>query len=397
MKKLKSFIFLFFLVILLSGCNNTQATLTINSNKSVDLNIKILVEDGFDEMPYLNNISSYEKRNINIKRIVDTELNGYLITKSYSNIDKISVDRDVDVNIINYMNSDFEDKELFRVDQGEYENKYTASFIVDKDTIRSIVNDIENKNKESFYELVKEIYNKSLETYSNSKTEITYSSEKNELSLDDDITYSVLIDRNGNVDNIEVSNSKYNYSYEKSKILEEEILINDVVSKNINNNNDILKFVVKLPKKSLSNNADIVSGSGETLTWTFNLNDSKNSIKFSFMLDNTISRISLFAFIIIVPISIIILISIIVKINKSKRNNIEKEPIYKSYDESISNIINNKEENIKDNEIQVIEDEKSAVQVIEPDIETPINVYESEKINLEKTMIINIDEEIEKK
>ena len=115
------------------------------------------------------------------------------------------------------------------------------------------------------------------------------------------------------------------------------------------------------------------------------------------MLDNTISRISLFAFIIIVPISIIILISIIVKINKSKRNNIEKEPIYKSYDESISNIINNKEENIKDNEIQVIEDEKSAVQVIEPDIETPINVYESEKINLEKTMIINIDEEIEKK
>lgn len=98
------------------------------------------------------------------------------------------------------------------------------------------------------------------------------------------------------------------------------------------------KYIVKLPYEALSNNANIVSKDGKTLTWTLTANDD-SEINYSFTLLN-LKNIYIVAGIgLIILLAIIILV--IVLISKMRKRHKDDEPIHIDYDPSI-------EEDLKD-------------------------------------------------
>ena len=115
MKNLKTFIIIFIFVFMLSGCYKSETTLRINSDRSVDLDAKILVDDNFNETPYMNNMSSYNSRNIKIQRINESKYNGYKITKSYGSIDDISYEDDVKIELSKFFDADFNHLDLIQL------------------------------------------------------------------------------------------------------------------------------------------------------------------------------------------------------------------------------------------------------------------------------------------
>lgn len=325
MKKFKNILLIFSIVFLMSGCYQSEMTLNINSDKSVDLNAKILVEDNFDEEVYSNNKSIYDKRNIKIEKITEPNTKGYIISKTYPNINDISVEKDVTIDISNYLDIGFEDNYLFRVDKTYFKNKYTANFVISNDFIRN--NFIKKEETTSdFIEIIKDIYNKAILNYGKEKKGKDYNSETNELGIQSSVKYDISIDEHGEVSKIEVSDNYY--SYEKDHVLLNEILESDVVKTN-NNVNLGIKFVVKLPTATLSNNAKEASNSGKTLTWILD-SYGNNNINFSFELHNKENYIICFGLIIGIVLLIILVIFLGVKFKNLIRKKEEKKPIYKS-------------------------------------------------------------------
>ena len=124
MKKIKSYLIIFVLLIMLTGCYKSETTLTVNSDRSIDLDAKIIVDDNFNETPYLNNMSQYTNRGIKIQRLTESGYNGYKITKKYNNIDDISTEDIIKVDISKYFESDFNEKYLFKVEKSFFKNIY---------------------------------------------------------------------------------------------------------------------------------------------------------------------------------------------------------------------------------------------------------------------------------
>ena len=73
MKRVK-LLFILMFIILLSGCYRQEGTLTINDDKSVLLEFKVLVDDNFDESKYISKMNYYQTKNINIQRINELKL-----------------------------------------------------------------------------------------------------------------------------------------------------------------------------------------------------------------------------------------------------------------------------------------------------------------------------------
>ncbi len=356
MKKIKLFLIIFVLLFMLTGCYKSETTLTINSDRSINLDAKIIVDDSFNETPYLNNMTQYTNRGIKIQRLTESSYNGYKISKKYNNIDDISTEDDIKVDISKYFESDFDEKYLFRVEKSFFKNTYTANFIIDNNVImRFINNEIDKQTEEDFLDIVKEIHNNGLNEFNKSKTEKVYSSEKNELNIDEDVKYQVTINKNGIVTKIEASNKLYSYDKEQKSIQLKDLDASDVIKLTTDDKNDKvdtsgIKFIVKLPHKSINNNASEVSGSGETLTWTFNQNKT-NDIIFSFELSNKMSYLMVIGFGVLVVLIIVVFIYLIIKLKDKKRSNIENTPIFKSDNEVFSGL-----REIDENSIQSVED-----------------------------------------
>lgn len=81
------------------------------------------------------------------------------------------------------------------------------------------------------------------------------------------------------------------------------------------------KFVLTLPNKPISNNADIVSEDGKTLTWNFIQDNPKSTIEFEFELINRGSTYST-----IIGISLLILLFLIILFTSSKPKK-KKDPV----------------------------------------------------------------------
>ncbi len=324
MRSFKKIFILLIIILIMSGCYQSETTLTINSDRSVDLNVKVLVDDNFNDKYYSSNMSLYEKRGIKIDRITEYNSKGYLIFKKYKNIDEISSESDISVDITKYLDDNFNEQYLFKVEKDNFKNKYIANFNFNSANIKNKMTEkIETESE--FIEKIKDIFDKTIADYEKDKKEKNYSSEKNELELSSDIVYKISIDKDGKV-NLDIKDN--NYSYKKENVLLKDIVEADVVKLN-NTNKSNIKFIVKLPVKVLENNANEVSTTGQTLTWV--LDPDKNSmISFSFELVNKENYIVIFSMIAGILLLITLLTITIIILKSKNRKKVEDKPIYKS-------------------------------------------------------------------
>ena len=277
MKKIRLF-FIFVIMIMLSGCYREESTMTINSDKSMDFEIKVLVDDDFSEKEYLNNYEIYDQRKIKIQRINEYNNKIYKITKHYNNIDDISINKDVQVEINKYLDFDFNDSNLFKKEDEYFKDKYTINFVIDTDFIKKNLNNTETKNE--FYNIVKDIYEKVLKEYGNKKQEVIYNNDI--LKINDSVDYRMSV-TSSTVNFLEVSNKTYKFRKENVRL--DEIKISDVEV--LNKDSDaVATFIINLPKKALSHNASRESDNGKTLIWEFDKNGITNRINVTFELDN---------------------------------------------------------------------------------------------------------------
>ena len=180
-------IIIVFLFILMSGCHNQETNITINANKSIDLDIKILSKKPIDENRYNANKDIYAKRNLNIMRLSEENGNGYKITKHYDNIDDLSIETEVKVNLNEYFNEDFADKTFFKVEKGFLKNKYTADFTYKFD---DSIENIELETADDFVKKIENIYTRALEKYNESKTRLVLNNENSDLEFNSYIKFN---------------------------------------------------------------------------------------------------------------------------------------------------------------------------------------------------------------
>lgn len=390
MKKIKKLLFLFIILFCIVGCTNAESTLTINSDRSMDLDIKILVDSKFNETNYLGNTSLYDERNLKIQRITQGDLKGYRITKEYANIDDLSSDKSVTLDITKFLEPNYDEKTIFKLEKSYFKNKYSASFNIDFDYLRKNLFTEKKGNKDDFVNKIKSLYNKAISDYSKNKKEKVYSDEKNELEIEKNIKYEISVNANGKVTKIEFTDNDFTYKKESENILVSDINVSDVNNNDNSEEKNVFKFILKLPNKTVSNNATTVSGSGETLTWIFDKNSMQNNISFVFELDNNGNYLSVVGIGLLIILSFVILIVLSIKINNKRREKKESEPIYKSYDLNTDEV--SKENELTNESVQVIEEETNidnSVQVIN----------ETEKVDTipqveikEQSEIINIDD-----
>lgn len=350
MKRVK-LLFILMFIILLSGCYRQEGTLTINDDKSVLLEFKVLVDDNFDESKYISKMNYYQTKNINIQRINEYGHKGYKISKQYSSIDSISGEKDITVEIYKFLDDNFNDNVLFKRKNSYFKDVYSAKF--------KIANFSNNQNnmtitKDDYIEEIKDLYSKALLKYSSNKNELNYNNKSNVLDVNENLVYNVNLDKKGNVILLEVKSKYYSYKKIDTKILLNDIKLEDIEIIENNDVNNIMTFVVNLPKKSISNNASRISDDGKTLTWIFNENNKNNIIEFTFDINNKSHLyliIELFALIII---CFLIIIFITNSTTDRKRKKIENNtPIYAGYDSSIEKEALTERKNIKNNIVSI--------------------------------------------
>ena len=203
---------------------------------------------------------------------------------------------------------------------------------------------------------------------------------------------------------ISASNQYYEYTNNNNPIYNDITEDNIIKKEKSNSGKSEIKFIVKLPNPSLSNNADEVSDNGKTLTWTYN-NNRKNEIKFTFELENKLNYISVFGIGLLIIFTFSLLIFLSIKLRDKKREKIENEPVYKSEMEKIQtyepfvseetqttdNSVNNNNNipNINDIPVQMTEINNHIENT--PKIESVPNIVNTSSTE-ETPNIINIDE-----
>ncbi len=349
MKKIQIF-FILLSILLLSGCYKEESIMTINNDKSVDFEIKVIVEDDFDEKKYITNMSKYDSRGIKFQRINEYGHNGYKISKKYPSIEKISTNKSVNVEIYKYLETDFNDSALFKREESFFYDTYTANFIVNYNEVKENTIQDNNKLKENFLSVIKDIYSKLTKEYGSKKEETTYNNENINLEISKDIIFNIKIDKSGNVTLFEISNKSFSYKKEDTKIELDDIVVTDIKTQQNNNETSGFTFVVNLPKKAIESNATRTSNDGKTMTWVFD-NNAINEIKFKFNMQNSEHYGLVVSMLTLLVISCTILIIICKKISSSKKEKYERNnPIYRDYDASIEEEAlresNNMEKNI---------------------------------------------------
>ncbi len=378
MNKVKKLLFIFLVIFLLYGCNSAEGTLTINANKSATFGIRIITSKDFKDTEFLNNINNYKLRNIEVDKVTDSVNSIYTATKEYSNIDKVSSTDDVVIDITKYLDADFDERALFKVEKGFLNNKYYANFTIDNTKIDKFVSEDQTlQSVDEFIGIVQDIYNNSLNEHKGVKEETKYTSEKNELSIDKSVTYSITVSKDNVVTSLEAKSSQYAFTSKNDKVI-----FNDIVDTNVevirkDNKTDTsnIRFIVNLPNKPLESNADTKSDDGTTLTWVYNKNR-KNEIKFSFELINRNSYLIVFAVGAVLFIMFVILGYVMIISRDKKKRKIESEPIYTSGEETLQNtieeptVVNEEVNNVPVVEEPVITEEVNIPQVVE----TPVVV-----------------------
>lgn len=332
MKKLK-YIFLMFICVILCGCTKVNTNMTINNDKSMVLSVDLLMtEEASSSAKELFNtrINEAKENGYTIEDKAKEFYGGKRISRKYDSIDDATYKGIERIKLSNYGDKTFDYNKIFSVKKGIFNNKYTAYF-----DFESLI------DKYNSFGIKEE------------KEEINLSTnEKDNAILEDTI-----VPNNKNTTNVKEPKKQANTS-EKTKTKEqtktneqttlttnEEKNTQVVASTKTKSVEDYAKvseytFTLTLPNKPIASNATEVSKDGLTLTWKLDPTNN-NEVNFSFKMKNKVLTT-----IILVIGGIILLFGIVVGakilINKYKRKELsERKPIFKGYDESIKDEVEN--------------------------------------------------------
>ena len=150
MKKVLKVFSLLFVCLLLSSCVKYNATITVNSDKSMDFSfISAIKKEYASQMSNTEDFNKYKDEGFVVESYITDEYEGYKVSKHYVSVDEVSSE-DIDTSKL----TDNDDK-LFNIKKGFFKNTYTAK-LVSNDT-----NDMMDKSQmyeddEDVQELIKQ-------------------------------------------------------------------------------------------------------------------------------------------------------------------------------------------------------------------------------------------------
>ncbi len=150
MNKIKRFVLLISCLLLLNGCVKNNTTMKINKDKSMNLEVFILVKDEIkNKLSSDFNSSDLEKRGFKVTTTSDNNFSGYKITKSFDNIDDLSKNTNNKVvDISNILESDFDFTVLFNKKTNFFKDTYTANYTYSFSELKEKYNTIENETQD---------------------------------------------------------------------------------------------------------------------------------------------------------------------------------------------------------------------------------------------------------
>lgn len=238
MKKIRNLVVIFIFMILCTGCVKYNANMTIKKDKSMDFSIVYAVNSslmGDDKILDDDEIKKLKKEGYTIEEYDKDDMKGFIITKKYKNIDDISSDKKAKYSLSGILEKENNNSKVFKVKKGLFKNRYYANFEFDSSN-SSLNSDLSDDSLDTDYENDDE------------ETDDTYfeSEEETDDILSDDFNLDSLSNMSSNMD---------------------------------------LSFNVKLPYKSIKNNASSTKNEDKELKWDLS-KENEDAIKFEFELYN---------------------------------------------------------------------------------------------------------------
>ena len=123
------------LLVLLTGCVKFNASLNINSDKSMDFNIIYAIDTSIfqDEEMQINEEDFAELKNqgFNIEEYSEGTMKGFTLSRKFENIDLVSTTEDVVFNLSGMADEKALNPYMFKVVKGDDKNTYYAKFRFD--------------------------------------------------------------------------------------------------------------------------------------------------------------------------------------------------------------------------------------------------------------------------
>ena len=315
MKNVKKALVILALPLLLTGCIKSRTTMTINKDKSMVYEGEYLISDqlGADMQESAFQTEELKNRGIEVTKKQENGYSGIAIKKKYENIDKISSETEKKVVISDYLEENFDDSVLFKVEKGFLKNKYTATYVYEP----------EDSSDEDLS------LNKGNDTILNNGE--TENNTQNTTAVEDDEEFEVI---EGEITEDDELTTDDFYEEETTEDDEDMSALMGLMAEME------YTFKIVLPAESLSNNATSVSEDKKTLTWNM-ATDKVTDINFSFELMNMTN-----VYIIIggSAAAIILVVVIIIMASKKKKNAEQvvqaNTPIHTDFDPSIAGFAN---------------------------------------------------------
>lgn len=331
MKKILSICSILTIFTFSCGFVKTDTIINIDKNKNVSIEKTVLMTDEFGE-DTIRQFTDVEKVKRDGLKVEVKKENGYsgLDGKKEYKLDNISSDNVNKIEIDKFLNSDFDDKNLIKVEKGFFKNKYTIDFTYNRDKVKAfelifaISNPYDKDNKNNVL-LEGAKYTKCLSMIEENKT--------NEANKNTKTKTKVNTKTNSKVTNEELLNCQtYVEGYEAyQKEMKAKV---EKLSKEVEYN-----LTITLPTKAIESNETVKSNDGKKLTWTF-VKEEPASVNCSFEILNMTNIYLVGGGSLVLAIIIILLIIMLNKKKKEKIENIETDkPIHTDYDPSIASEI----------------------------------------------------------
>ena len=256
MVKIKRFVLVLVCILLLSGCVKERITMSINKDKSMNLEVEMLVEDSLaGEAGLGEDVKEYETRGFSVTQKKEEGYSGYVISKKFNNIDDLSKNNGEAVAIDNILESDFDMSKLFTVKKGFLKNTYTAKFTFEFDQSQL--------NTDDDFDTIDEEEEVTTEKVDDEPIEITIGEDDFDSEYGDGEVYYGDEDTTDGEDDIDYSQMLSGMEF---------------------------KYTVKLPSKGKNHNATNTDDGGRELIWNLATSGASN-IEFSFDMYNTTALI----------------------------------------------------------------------------------------------------------
>ena len=276
MKRVKGLLILLICVFLLSGCVKETISMDIKSDKSMTLSGKVLVKEEFKEdFDETYNSEDLTKAGFKVTTVTEDGYSGYLITKEFKNIDDLSKNNNIQIDISGIFQDKVDFNKLFTKTSDFFKDTYKALFLFASNTEEE-------------------------ETESNLDSDTLVEEGNDSLYTDDDETESTEIEGLDDLANTLTAGMEF-------------------------------KYVVTLPVKPKSHNASTVSEDGKTLTWNLATSEASN-IQYEFSLLNMTHIYMIAGGAAGVLLVIVVIALLIIKKGKASKETL----IHKEYDPSIA-------------------------------------------------------------